>query len=350
MALSRALSLAAAALLAFPATTLGADVPGAPAASLRPVTVTAGEAEISALVTPVPVIETDAVTRQATVRVDNTSRLPEIIHLEVVDYVVDRDGKPGPAPEGYALGSAAWYHLDETDFVLPSGMSVDVGLTATPPATAAAGDHSAALNVRVRADQSALPAAGAGVSVESILLFQIRLKHRVPGAIAEAPGLSLDATAEGGTVHFRMFVTNSGNTVLSYQAEPLAQLLLFNTSPWGDPNTPERTLQVDAFYVAPGSERVVAVVWPDAPLFGSYRAVVTLPGTDGLVSSSAETLFTTANWPALIAIAAVGVLLILLAALVLWWIWRGRKHARLSAGTRRAGRRATPAPELGAAG
>jgi hypothetical protein len=278
---------------------------------IRQVAITAPEGRLAMLVSPTPVIRTNAADTVAIVRVDNPSHLAEHVQLRAHDYVLDAAGLPQPAPVGYELGSASWYHFEEADFELAPGTSRDIRISVVPPATAGAGDHSASLDVTVRA---ATPASetGGGASVETVLLVRDRLEHRIPGAHPMAPGLRLDATVDGTTVHFVAAVTNPGNTVLSYQTTATQPTLqLFDTSPWADPSHAARSLDPRGFYVPPQSERLASFDWLDAPIVGSYRAVYTLPSVDGLPAVTAETTLTVINAPVLVglALAAIGILL-----------------------------------------
>jgi hypothetical protein len=280
-------------------------------AAVRQVPITAPEGQLATLVSPTPVIRTDAATTRTIVRIDNPSHVVERVTVEARDYVLDASGTAQPAPAGYALGSAAWYSFDAATFELAPGTSRDVQVTVAPPATAAAGDHSASLDVTVRA-AAPLAATGAqGTSVDTVLLVRNRLDHRVPGARPEMPDLRLDADVDGSTVHFAAAVTNPGNTVLSYQATgTLPTIQLYDTAPWADASHVALTLDPRGFYVPPQSERLASFDWVDGPIIGSYRAVYTLPAVDGLAAVSAETAFTVVNVPLLAAL-AVGVLAVL---------------------------------------
>lgn len=313
-------ALAAAVLLTtaiLPAATLAADPP------LRTVAITAPEGQIGALVTPVPVIVTNTGDTGGQIRIDNTSALSEDVSISVTDYVVDEHGKPGPAPADYPFGSSAWYRFESPSFTLPPGSSVDVPFTLAVPFDAGAGDHFAALNVRVQASPGQ-QATAEGASAQSVILIQNRLQHRVAGARPETPTLGVTATSDLGGVHFAARVGNSGNTVLTYQLDPKPTISLYDIAPWGNPSSAAHTLAVKGFYVAPESERLVAIEWADAPIIGSYRAVLTLPEIDGLPSVLAETQVTVVNLPILTAVA--GGLLLLLVGLVLAARYKRRAH------------------------
>ncbi|MEA2623049.1 MAG: hypothetical protein QOH61_1959 [Chloroflexota bacterium] len=295
---------------------------------IRQVAITAPEGRLAMLVSPTPVIRTDASDSVAVVRIDNPSHLAERVQLRANDYVLDAAGLPQPAPAGYELGSASWYQFEEADFQLAPGTSRDIRISVVPPATAGAGDHSASLDVTVRAATPA-SATGEGASLETVLLVRERLEHRIPGAHPLTPDLRLDATVDGTTVHFAAAVTNPGNTVLSYQtAATLPTLQLFDTSPWADPSGAARTLDPRGYYVPPQSERLASFDWLDGPLLASYRAVYTLPPFDGLPAVTAETTFTVVNLPVLIGIAlgALG-----LVALMIWATVRRRRSRRSAA-------------------
>jgi hypothetical protein len=279
-----------------PAATLAADPP------LRTVAITAPAGQIGALVTPVPVIVTNTGDAGGLIRIDNTSALSEDVSISVTDYVVDEHGKPGPAPADYPFGSSGWYRFESPSFTLPPASSVDVPFELAVPFDAGAGDHFAALNVRVQASPGQQPAAD-GASAQSVILIQNRLQHRVAGAQPETPALGLTATSDFGQVHFAARVNNSGNTVLTYQQDPTPTISLYDMAPWGNPSSPAHVLAVKGFYVAPESERLVAIDWTDAPIIGSYRAVLTLPEIDGLPSVLAETQVIVVNLPLLAAVA-----------------------------------------------
>lgn len=285
-----------------PAATLAADPP------LRKVAITAPPGQIGALVTPVPVIVTNTGDTGGQIRIDNTSALSEDVSISVTDYVVDEHGKPGPAPADYPFGSSGWYRFESPSFTLPPGSSVDVPFALAVPFDAGAGDHFAALNVRVQASPGQQATAD-GASAQSVILIQNRLQHRVAGARPETPTLALRATTDFGQVHFAARVGNAGNTVLTYQLDPKPTISLYDTAPWSDRSEPAHQLEVKGFYVAPESERVVAIDWTDAPIIGVYRAVLTLPEIDGLPSVVAETEITVVNVP-LLAAMAVGMLLL----------------------------------------
>jgi hypothetical protein len=193
------------------------------------------------------------------------------------------------------------------------------------PFDAGAGDHFAALNVRVQASPGQ-QAAPDGASAQSVILIQNRLQHRVAGARPETPTLGLTATSDFGEVHFAARVGNSGNTVLTYQMDPNPTISLYDIAPWGNPTAVAHTFAVKGFYVAPESERLVAIDWSGAPIVGSYRAVLTLPEIDGLPSVLAETQVTVVNVPMLVAVA--GAALLLVTSLVLGLRYRGRLRVR----------------------
>ena len=278
--------------------------------SLEPVEITAKAGEIGALVMPVPVVRTDTGDTGGQVRVANTSGLDEDFTITVIDYVLDLNGTPVPAPADYPFGSSGWYQFETPTFSLPAGTSREVHFDLVVPASAGAGDHFAALNVTVQASPGAQVDTAAGTHVTSIIRIQNRLQHRVAGAHPETPHLGLTATSDLSAVHFTAQIENVGNTVLPYQAAPAATIALYNTLPWGNAASPERILAVKGFYVAPEATRLVAVDWMDAPIIGQYRAVFTLPATDGLAMVTAESTVTVVNWPILLLVG--GVLLVLL--------------------------------------
>jgi hypothetical protein len=316
------------------ALTLTALLPMAASAAaptaIRQVPITTPEGRLALLVSPTPVIRTDAAQTHAIVRVDNPSHLAEQVHVEIHDYVLDAAGTAQAVPQGYALGSAAWYGVDAPDFELAPGTSRDLLLTVAPPSTAGPGDHSASLDVRARAVTPVTPSGATGTTVESVLLVRNRLEHRIPGARPEAPDLRLAATVEGMTVHFDAQVTNPGNTVLSYQATgALPTIDLYETSMWADATRVARTLEPRGYYLAPQSERLASFDWLDGPLLASYRAVYSLPPFDGLPAVTAETTFTVVNLPVLsgIALGALGLVL-----LMTWATVRRRRARRRAAG------------------
>jgi hypothetical protein len=280
-------------------------------AAVRQVPITAPEGQLATLVSPTPVLRTDAATTSTIVRVDNPSHVAERVLLEARDYVLDADGNAQAAPAGYALGSASWYRFEEATFDLAPGTSRDIKVTVAPPAAAAAGDHIASLDVTVRAVHPLAGTGAQGTAVDTVLVVRNRLEHRVPGARPQTPTLRLDADVDGSTVHFAAAVANPGNTVLSYQAAgALPTIQLYDTAPWADASKLARSLDPRGFYVVPRSERLASFDWVDGPIIGSYRAVYTLPAVDGLGAVTAETAFTVVNVPLLAAL-AVGVLAVL---------------------------------------
>jgi hypothetical protein len=288
---------------------------GTPQPSLRPVAITAAAGTISARVSPIPVLVTTAAQTDGHVRVDNISSLNEDVTIRVADYSIESAGKPVAAPADFVFGSASWYRFATPDFALPSGTSLDVPFKLVIPAGVGAGDHFAALVVTVTAQPGQI-ATPSGASARSVLVFQSRLQHRIDGARSETPTVGLSARTDPGVVHFTAEVHNGGNTVLGHQADPTPTLTLYSTLPWADSNRAERTLAVAGFYVAPESVRDVAVDWTDAPLFGQYRAVFTLPAADGQPAVVAETTVTVMNVAVL---AAIGVALVI-ALLVLGFL------------------------------
>jgi hypothetical protein len=290
---------------------------------VREVPITASDGRLALVVSPTPVIRTDAATMRAIVRVDNPSHLAERVLIEAHDYLLDANGDAQEAPTDSAIGSASWYHFDQASFELAPGTSRDIELTVLPPATAAAGDHSAALDVTVRALTPVGPSAAAGASVDTVLLVRNRLEHRIPGAHPERPDLRFEATVNGSAVHFAAAVTNPGNTVLAYQAaSTLPTIELYAMAPWADPTRVARKLDPRGYYVPPQSERLASFDWLDAPILGWYRAVYTLPPVDGLPAVTAETTFTVVNAPVLAGIALAVLALMLLVAWVMVRRWR----------------------------
>jgi hypothetical protein len=291
----------------------------APDPSLRPVTITAAPGTISARVSPIPVLITDASEMSSHIRVDNISALDEHVGIAVTNYTIDAAGKPVAASAEFQFGSAAWYHFETSEFSLPAGTSRDIPFTLAVPADAAAGDHFAALNVTVQAIPGQV-AAPKGASARSVLVFQSRLQHRVAGAAPQTPTVGLSASNDMGTVHFTARVGNAGNTIVGHQADPTPTLTLYNISPWGNASTPERSISVAGFYVAPQSQRDVAADWTDLPILGQYRAVFTLPAADGQPQVTAETTVTVVNWPVLVGIGiALGLGLTILVLLRFGW-------------------------------
>jgi len=282
--------------------------------SLRPVGITSAQGELGALIAPVPAVITGVAADGGQIRIDNVSTLAEVYEISVQDYTLDASSKPVPAPSDFPYGSAAWYVFEATEFVLPSGTSRDVRFRLNVPPDPIAGDHFAALNVVVRAADPA--SLGSGTAVKSQLLFQIRLQHRIAGAEPREPRVELEAAPRAGAVDFTARVANDGNTVLTQQYDPFPTLQVMSTLPFADPASPERTLTLAGFYVPPQSERLIRVVWTDPPLFGAYRAVLTLPAVDGLPAVQTETTFVVFDWLRLgllvgfvLALAAVGFVL-----------------------------------------
>lgn len=298
----------------------GLALAASPQPSLRPVTIVAAAGKIAARVSPIPVLITTAAQTDGHIRVDNISTLNEDVTVRVADYSIDSAGKPVAAPADFAFGSASWYRFATPDFALPSGMSLDVPFELVIPAGVGAGDHFAALVVTVTAQPGQVPAASGGASARTQLVFQSRLQHRIDGARPGLPTVGLSARTDPGIVHFTAQVGNSGNTVLGHQADPTPTLTLYSTLPWADSTRAERTLEVAGFYVAPESVRDVAIEWTDAPLFGQYRAVFTLPAADGQPAVLAETTVTIVNMAVL---GAAGIAL-LVALLVLGFLLKSR--------------------------
>jgi hypothetical protein len=295
-----------------------------PEPTLRPVTITAAAGTIAARVSPVPVLDTNSTQTDGHIRVDNISTLEEDVSIRVADYAVDGAGKPVPAPSDFKFGSASWYRFATPDFGLPAGMSLDIPFVLIVPSDAGAGDHFAALIVTVAAQPGQVTVDPEGATARSVLVFQSRLQHRIDGALPQTPTVGLSARPDWSTVHFTARVGNAGNTVVGHQSEPTPTLSLYNTSPWGDPGRPERTLAVSGFYVAPESIRDVSIDWTDAPLIGQYRAVFTLPAADGQPDVTAETTLMVVNVPVLSAIG-----LVLLAVLAVLGRLMTRRASRL---------------------
>ena len=291
----------------------------------RLVEVTAEAGTIAATVSPIPVLVTSDAAANGIVRVDNTSSLVEDIKIRVANYSIDAAGTPIAAPADFAFGSAAWYRFETADFSLASGTSRDIPFTLVIPAGAGAGDHFASLNVIVEAAAGQVAAAPEGASARSVLVIQSRLQHRITGAQPETPTVALSSANRGGVVDFIARVGNAGNTVVGHQAAPTPTLALYNLLPWGHASRAEATIPVRGFYVAPESVRDVAIRWSDAPVFGRYRAVFTLPAADGRPRVIAETVLTVINVPVLL---GMGVGLLLTLALAAWALVRRRDAAR----------------------
>ena len=267
-----------------------------PDPSLRPVAITAAAGQIAARVSPIPVLVTGSTQNTGHIRIDNVSALIEDITIRTADYSIDAAGKPVAAPADYPFGSASWYRFETSVFSLPGGTSRDIAFTLVIPANAAAGDHFAALNVTVTAQPGQVATSG-GAAAQSVLVLQSRLQHRIDGARPETPTLSLTSSTAPSSVRFTAHVSNAGNTVVGQPPHPTPTLTLYNTMPWGDRANPERTIAVRGFYVAPKSTRDVWVDWTDLPIIGQYRAVFTLPSTDGQPEVTAETTLTIVNTP-----------------------------------------------------
>lgn len=258
--------------------------------SLREVPITSPPGQLGALLAPVPVILTDPAQPRGTMRLDNVSTEEESFAISVTDYVVTADGEPVPAPDGYPFGSASWYRFEPSSFTLPPGTSRDVTVEVDPPLDAAAGDHLAAVTVTVRASVVA-----PGADLESVLVLQNRLQHRIPGADPRTPRLQLNAEPGMTAVAFTGLVQNDGNTVLAHQSEPLAHVELTSTLLWANGGAPERSLPIEGFYVGPGADRTVRLTWHDPPIIGAYRAEFILPAADGLPRVSASVEFVVVN-------------------------------------------------------
>jgi hypothetical protein len=293
--------------------------------SFRPVPVQVPEGQLGALLVPVPAVITGPEDPRGRIRIDNVSAIAERFTLSVDDYVLGPEGRPVPAPADYPYGAAGWYRFESSDLTLPPGTSVDVPFEVEVPPDAAAGDHFAALSVVVRAAES--PEPGAGAAVESQLVFQIRLQHRVPGADPKPPRAALETDVGLDAVDFLASIDNDGNTVLVHQSEPFATIDLHSTLPWASGGAPERSFTLDGFYVPPFSQRLVQLRWENAPLLGMYRAVLTIPSSDGSPAVTAETSFTVVNVPMLtVLLAGIGVLMLLFAVLIRRRV-RGRREA-----------------------
>lgn len=309
---TRSLSVAAlASLLAL----VGASALSAAEPSFRPVAIQVPEGQLGAQLVPVPAIITGPADPRGRVRLDNVASMAERFQISVDDYVLGPDGRPVPAPPDYAYGSASWYRFESIDLTLPPGTSVEVPFEVDVPSDAAAGDHFAALSVVVQAGSSTARPAGAGV--RSQLVFQIRLQHRVPGADPRTPRAALEADVSADAVAFMARIDNDGNTLVAQQSEPFPTIELYSTLPWASRATSERRFTFDGFYVPPFSQRLVHLSWADPPLFGTYRAVLTIPPSDGSPVVIAETTFTVVNVPLLAMLLAAIAVLVLVAATLL---------------------------------
>ena len=305
-----------------PGVTLGAG----PAPSLRIVEITAAAGTLAARVSPIPVLITDDDQTSGHIRVDNISSLIEDVKIRVVDYSINAAGTPVAAPADFAFGSATWYQFETPDFSLTPGTSRDIPFTLHIPDNAGAGDHFASVNVIVEAQPGQDAEAPEGASARSVLVIQSRLQHRIAGAAPQTPTVELSATNGWGTVDFAARVGNAGNTVVGHQADPTPTLEIYNLMPWADSSRPEHTIRVGGFYVAPESVRDVAVPWIDPPLFGTYRAVFTLPAADGQPVVAAEATLTVIHLPRLIAL---GVALAVALMLAAWLLIRRRSRRRV---------------------
>jgi hypothetical protein len=300
----------------------------APEPSLRTVAITAREGTLAARVSPIPVLITDEANTTGQIRVDNISSLIEDVRISVADYSIDASGTPVAAPADFAFGSASWYRFDTPEFSLSPGTSRDIPFTMVIPDQVGAGDHFASINIIVEAQPGQDAAASDGASARSVLVIQSRLQHRISGAAPQMPTVDLSGLNGWGSVDFTARVGNAGNTVVGHQEDPTPTLALYNLMPWGDPSRPELTLAVGGFYVAPESIRDVAVPWLNPPLFGTYRAVFTLPAADGQPEIVAETTLTVVNMPRLIAIGLAIAVALLIAVLLVAMRIRHRRSRR----------------------
>jgi len=245
----------------------------------------------------------DADTQQGTFTVYNAGDADETITTQAFDFVVDADGHQVPATEPVPLGAAAWLTTDPADFTLAPMESKVVSFRVSPPEDATPGDHYAGIRVLGTMSDAAwaelMPKLGKGLTVRSRVAFPVTVVTRVPGEVTpmiEVPPIlpQLVATISGDYV-FTPEIVNKGNTAAVWHVAPGATgapdslvptlRLASAVGPLADDRLLYATTSGDAsgtrpasVLVLPGASVTQQLTVHDAPMFGSYDYIYTLPG------------------------------------------------------------------------
>ena len=299
---------------------------------LGKVAVTSGPGDLGAALAPLPGIVTDSSQSSGQFTAYNVSQFSEDYTVSVVDYSINPDGtKTFPSDPG-SIRSASWYTIERPNFTLPSGTSMIGNFSITVPADATPGDHLAALVVYVQksADSAPTPTRSDGdLTLKGAYEIVIRLQHRVAGGVTKTPTAQLTAHVEGDGTRFRVSIANGGTNVISYEdGANLPSIQLYSNLPWADQSKVDKTVEMKGFYVAPGNIYPVTTLWSTMPLIGSYRAVLTLPGHDGMATVTAETTFVIINYMLLIPfVIGLGLILVVLVTLIARFFIRRRRNS-----------------------
>jgi len=249
--------------------------------------------------------------------VRNLSREAQTFRLTAADGYFTDNGRFNMLTSDRESADAGMWITIPDQVMVASGADVVVPFTVTVPENATPGDHAAGVAAAIRSGSSDQ------VGVESRVGF--RVMTRVTGDLAPAAAATVDGSYEGtwnpfetGRLSIGYTVSNTGNTRLSIAprltATTLFGLVSFEVS--GD----------DVAEIAPGESRTSTIAIPSVwPLF-AYTAMVTatptMIGADAqpvpVAAATATTTIGAIPWPQLVVIA--------LAALIVWWLWRDRRH------------------------
>jgi len=295
----------------------------------------------------------DEQTQQGTFSVYNAGDTDEVFAVQPFDFEVDADGHQVPATEPVPLGAAAWLTADPATFTLAPMESQTVTFHVEVPDGATPGDHYAGLRVLGTMSDDAWSqlesTLGPRITMRSRVAFPVTVVARVPGEVApiiEAPQIlpPLIATISGDYV-LTPRIVNKGNTAavwhvapgeagdpdalvptlrLASAVGPLADdRLLYATTSGDQPGTRPASV-----LVLPGASITQQLTVRDAPMFGSYDYVYTLPGdaADGRAPITATGHLLIINVSKILLFVAVPLLLLL--ALATFVLVRRRQRAR----------------------
>jgi hypothetical protein len=223
------------------------------------------------------------------------------------------------------LTAASWLRLETLAFDLAAGETRNVRLMVTIPPDATPGDHVAEIRILGGPSEAAwaeIEQHVGGAVFKSKIASVITVMIRVPGQIepriavppfeASMPGL---ITTLSGDWTFTPEIVNQGNVAAVWRqavddtiplAEAVPTMRLITRTPVladdrvlfaGSPETPDKRAMAASLLVLPGATHTQRLTLTDAPLFGTYDYIYTLPGSaaDGRETITRTGSFTVVN-------------------------------------------------------